>query len=99
MNINKNATAVVDTDPQNDVLSEKGITWGLVGNRVKEYKTVENIERIVKAAKKRIRGLHHRPVRSLRADWAGDGPAAVLGNARHGSQPDPATTGPDVVCP
>ncbi|MCA1850896.1 MAG: hypothetical protein LC647_00450 [Beggiatoa sp.] len=42
MNINKN----------DDVLSEKGITWGLVGDRVKEYKTVENIERIFKAAKK-----------------------------------------------
>ena len=49
MNINKNDTAVVDTDPQNDVLSEKGITWGLVGDRVKEYKTVENIERIFTA--------------------------------------------------
>jgi nicotinamidase-related amidase len=41
----------VITDPQNDFLSEKGVTWELVGDSVKENKTVENIERIVKAAK------------------------------------------------
>ena len=52
MNIDKNDTAVVITDPQNDFLSEKGVTWKLVGNSVKENKTVENIERLLKAAKK-----------------------------------------------
>jgi nicotinamidase-related amidase len=51
MEINKNDTAVVITDPQNDFLSENGVTWELVGDSVKENKTVENIERIVKAAK------------------------------------------------
>jgi len=51
MEINKKDTAVVITDPQNDFLSEKGVTWGLVGDSVKENKTVENIERIIKAAK------------------------------------------------
>jgi nicotinamidase-related amidase len=51
MEINKEDTAVVITDPQNDFLSEKGVTWELVGDSVKENKTVENIERIVKAAK------------------------------------------------
>ena len=51
MEFNKNDTAVVITDPQNDFLSEKGVTWELVGDSVKENKTVENIERIVKAAK------------------------------------------------
>lgn len=51
MEISKKDTAVVITDPQNDFLSEKGVTWGLVGDSVKENKTVENIERIVKAAK------------------------------------------------
>jgi len=48
----KNDTAVVITDPQNDFLSEKGVTWKLVGDSVKENKTVENIERLLKAAKK-----------------------------------------------
>ena len=51
MEINKKDTAVVITDPQNDFLSETGVTWELVGDSVKENKTVENIERIVKAAK------------------------------------------------
>lgn len=51
MDINKNDTAVVVIDPQNDVLSEKGKAWDLVGASVKENKTVENIERIFKAAK------------------------------------------------
>ena len=51
MEINQKDTAVVITDPQNDFLSENGVTWELVGDSVKENKTVENIERIVKAAK------------------------------------------------
>jgi nicotinamidase-related amidase len=51
MEIKKNDTAVLITDPQNDFLSENGVTWGLVGDSVKENKTIENIERIVKAAK------------------------------------------------
>ena len=51
MEINQKDTAVVITDPQNDFLSENGVTWELVGDSVKENKTVENIERIIKAAK------------------------------------------------
>ncbi|MGL4618011.1 MAG: cysteine hydrolase [Chroococcidiopsis sp.] len=51
MNINQNDTAIVVIDPQNDVLSEKGAAWELVGDSVKENKTIENIERIFKAAK------------------------------------------------
>jgi hypothetical protein len=44
-------TAIVFIDPQNDVLSEKGAAWGAVGDSVKENKTIENMERIFKAAK------------------------------------------------
>ena len=51
MNMNKNDTAVVFIDPQNDVLSDKGIAWALVGESVRENHTVENMERIFKAAK------------------------------------------------
>lgn len=51
MDINKNDTALLVTDAQNDFLSEKGVTWQLVGDSVKENKTVENIERLFKAAK------------------------------------------------
>ena len=44
--------ALVVTDPQIDFLSEDGVTWGLVGKNVTDLKTVENIERLFKAAKK-----------------------------------------------
>jgi nicotinamidase-related amidase len=44
-------TAVVFIDPQIDVLSEKGANWGAVGASVTENHTVENMERIFKAAK------------------------------------------------
>ncbi len=51
MDINQNDTAVLVTDPQNDFLSEQGVTWQLVGDSVTENKTVENIERLMQAAK------------------------------------------------
>lgn len=51
MDINKKDTAVLVTDPQNDFLSEKGVTWQVVGKNVKENKTVENIERLFTTAK------------------------------------------------
>ena len=44
-------TAVVFIDPQIDVLSEKGANWAAVGASVTENRTVENMERIFKAAK------------------------------------------------
>lgn len=44
-------TALVITDPQNDFLSPKGVTWGVVGKNVTENKTVENIDSLFKAAK------------------------------------------------
>jgi nicotinamidase-related amidase len=46
MQFNKNDTALVVIDPQNDVLSEKGVSWGLVGASVKENNTVENLARL-----------------------------------------------------
>jgi nicotinamidase-related amidase len=49
-------TAVVFIDPQNDFLSEKGGAWPLVGESVRENKTVENMERIFQASKKQ--GYH-----------------------------------------
>lgn len=52
MDINKSDTAVLVTDPQNDFLSEQGVTWQLVGDSVKENKTIDNIERLFKTAKK-----------------------------------------------
>ena len=51
MNIENEYTALLVTDAQNDFLSEKGVTWPLVGDSVKENNTIENIERLFKAAK------------------------------------------------
>ena len=51
MKVNANDTALVIIDPQNDVLSDRGISWGLVGESVKQNNTVENIARLFSAAK------------------------------------------------
>ena len=51
MKIQKTDTAVVFIDPQNDVLSEKGANWTAVGASVTENHTVDNMERVFKAAK------------------------------------------------
>jgi nicotinamidase-related amidase len=51
MKIQKEDTAVVFIDPQNEVLSEKGSAWPLVHESLRENNTIENMERIFKAAK------------------------------------------------
>ncbi len=51
MEIDRARTALVITDPQNDFLSPKGVTWGVVGKNVTENNTVENIETLLKTAK------------------------------------------------
>lgn len=51
MEFHTHDTALVVIDPQNDVLSEKGVSWGLVGESVQENNTVENLERLFRAAK------------------------------------------------
>ncbi len=49
--IDPSRTALLVTDPQNDFLSPEGATWGLVGENVIENGTIENIERLFRAAK------------------------------------------------
>ena len=51
MAITHGNTALVITDPQNDFLSPKGVTWGVVGDSVTRNNTVANIESLFKAAK------------------------------------------------
>ncbi|MCH8811399.1 MAG: cysteine hydrolase [Gemmatimonadetes bacterium] len=51
MTIDPSRTALLVTDPQNDFLSPEGATWGLVGENVIENGTIENIERLFRAAK------------------------------------------------
>jgi len=52
MTITPGRTAVVVTDPQNDFLSPDGVTWGVVGESVKENNTVENIATLFSEAKR-----------------------------------------------
>lgn len=61
MQFNPNDTALVVIDPQNDVLSEQGISWGLVGASVKENQTVENLARLFVAAKSKDYGVFVSP--------------------------------------
>ena len=51
MTFDKNDTAMVMIDPQNEVLSEMGLGWPLLRESLHENNTVENMERIFKAAK------------------------------------------------
>ncbi len=61
MNLSKHDTALVVIDPQNDVLSERGVSWGAVGASVEENDTVANIERLFRAAKGRGFGVFISP--------------------------------------
>jgi nicotinamidase-related amidase len=45
-------TALLVTDPQNDFLSPKGVTWGVVGKSVTKNNTVANIGSLLETAKK-----------------------------------------------
>jgi len=51
MTFDPERTALVITDPQNDFLSPKGVTCGVVGKSVEKNNTVANIESLLKAAK------------------------------------------------
>ena len=61
MNVDASDTALVITDPQNDFLSPKGATWGMVGDSVRENKTVEHIEDLFKVAKENRIGVFISP--------------------------------------
>src|SRR5262245_55861939 len=51
MEIDRRDTAVVFTDPQNEVLSETGQAWPLVQESLAENNTIENMDRLFSAAK------------------------------------------------
>ena len=51
MEIVPGRTALLITDPQNDFLSPKGVTWGVVGKNVTDINTVANIDSLFQAAK------------------------------------------------
>ena len=47
----RGGVAPVVSDPQNDFLGPSGVAWGVAGQSVQEVRTVENIERLLKAAR------------------------------------------------
>ena len=51
MELTPERVALVVIDPQVDFLSEKGVTWEVVGESVEEHNTINNIEDLFKAAK------------------------------------------------
>jgi nicotinamidase-related amidase len=61
MDIARADTALVVIDPQNDVLSETGVSWALVGDSVRENDTVENLDRLFRAAKQSGYGVFVSP--------------------------------------
>ncbi|MHA7858267.1 MAG: cysteine hydrolase family protein [Henriciella sp.] len=80
MQIIAGATAIVITDPQIDFLSPDGVTWGVVGESVTEHNTVENIGRLMKAAKDNDLPLFISPHHYYPTDhgWRFEGPLENL---------------------
>ena len=50
LEIDKDRTALVITDPQRDFLSEDGVVWAVVGESVQENNTVENLRQLMTTA-------------------------------------------------
>ncbi len=61
MQFSSTDTALVVIDPQNDVLSERGVSWDLVGASVRENNTVENLARLFESAKQQNFGVFISP--------------------------------------
>jgi nicotinamidase-related amidase len=92
MKIRKTDSALVVIDPQNDVLSEKGVSWALVGDSVKENNTVENIARLFKAAKEQDFAVFISPHYLYPADQAwqfGGALEMMMLESKEFSRPDP----------
>jgi len=51
MELVKGRAAILVVDPQVDFLSEEGVAWGVVGESVTEHGVVDNLERLLRAAK------------------------------------------------
>ncbi|MGI9433657.1 MAG: isochorismatase family protein, partial [Geminicoccaceae bacterium] len=73
-------TALVITDPQIGFLHPDGVTWGVVGESVTEHGTVENLERLLVAAKARDMGVFISPHHYYPTDhgWKFEGPLEKL---------------------
>ncbi len=77
MDVEKNDTAVVFIDPQNEVLSEKGLAWPMVHESLKENNTIANMERIFQAAKAQGFEVFIRRITSIRSTKVGNSTARL----------------------
>jgi len=92
MQLDNRDTALLVIDPQNDVLSEKGISWKLVGDSVKENHTVENIARLFQAAKEQGFGVFISPHYLYPSDQAwqfGGAVEKMMLESKEFARPDP----------
>ena len=92
MEIHKNTTALVVIDPQNDVLSEHGISWDLVGASVQENNTIENLDKLFTTAKERDFGVFISPHYMYPFDqaWQFGGPVEkMMLDGKEFARPDP----------
>lgn len=92
MAYNKADTALVVIDPQNDVLSEKGVSWELVGASVQENGTIENLARLFEAAKAKDYGVFISPHYLYPSDqhWRFGGPVEkMMLESKEFWRPDP----------
>jgi nicotinamidase-related amidase len=92
MNFRTDDTALVIIDPQNDVLSERGVSWELVGESVRENNTIENLSRLFSAAKQRQFGTFVSPHYLYPADQAWQFGGAIeksMLESREFYRPDP----------
>jgi len=73
--LDKSRTAVLITDPQNDFLREDGKLYGLLKDNLKELNTIDNIESLMKQAKKSNVALAVDPLvyTALDGNWVNSG--------------------------
>ncbi len=73
--LDKTRTAVLITDPQNDFLREDGKLYPLLADNLKQLGTIENIEKLMKSAKKSGVALAVDPLvyTALDGNWANAG--------------------------
>ncbi|MEJ2125345.1 MAG: cysteine hydrolase, partial [Alphaproteobacteria bacterium] len=73
--LDKAHTAVVITDPQNDFLSKDGKLYKLLADNLKELGTADNIEKLMKTAKKSGVALAVDPLiyTALDVNWTNSG--------------------------
>ena len=76
MNFDKSDTAIVITDPQNDVLRGNNMVWGLVGETVESNRTVQNLKRLMEHATANDYGVFVSPHYNYATDagWKFGGP-------------------------